>query len=270
MSRIEGSTILITGAGCGIGRLMALKLAARGGRLVLWDINQDNLEQVRDELARVGREVHAFKCDVSDRRAVYATAQEVLRRVGGVDILINNAGVVSGKTFLECSDQQIERTLAVNTMALFWTTKAFLPRMIQVNRGHLVTISSAAGLVGTPGLADYCASKFAAFGFDEALRGEFRKNHLNIKTTVVCPYYIDTGMFEGVKTRFPLLLPILKEGQVAERIVRAIRRNRPRLFLPPLVYTVPLTRILPVSLMDRLLDFLGVTHTMDEFKGRQG
>ena len=270
MSRIKGSTILITGAGCGIGRLMALKLAARGGRLVLWDINQENLERVRDELARAGREVYAYTCDVSDRQAVYATAQEVFRQAGGVDILINNAGVVSGKSFLECSDQQIERTLAVNTMALFWTTKAFLPRMIQVNRGHLVTISSAGGLVGTPGLADYCASKFAAFGFDEALRGELRKKGLNIRTTVVCPYYIDTGMFDGVKTRFPLLLPILKEGYVAERVVRAIRRNRARVFMPPMVYTVPLTRVLPVSLMDRLLDFLGVTHTMDEFRGRQG
>lgn len=268
MSEIAGRTILITGGGCGIGRLMALKMAALGGRIVLWDINQENMANTAAELERAGREVYSYVCDVSDRAMVYATAEKVMAEAGGVDILINNAGVVSGKPFLECSDEQIERTLAVNTLALFWTTKAFLPGMIENNRGHLVTISSAAGISGTPGLADYCASKFAAFGFDEAMRGEFHKRGLNIKTTVVCPFYIDTGMFQGVKTRFPLLLPILKEGEAAERIVRAIRRNRPRLYMPPIVYTVAGLRLLPVKVMDLISRVLGVTHTMDEFVGR--
>jgi all-trans-retinol dehydrogenase (NAD+) len=270
MSQIAGSTVLITGGGMGIGRLMALKAAALGARVVIWDINPDNLANVREELTRAGREVFTYQVDVSDRELVYETAKQTLAEAGPVHVLINNAGIVSGKPFIECSDEQIERTIKVNTLALFWVTKAFLPQMIENNRGHLVTISSAGGILGTPGLADYSASKFAAFGFDEALRGEFKKRGLAIKTTVVCPFFIDTGMFAGVKTKYPLLLPILREGYAADRIIGAIERNRARLWMPPLVYTVPLLRALPVPLMDWIAKSLGVTESMDEFKGRSG
>lgn len=270
MSQITGSTVLITGGGMGIGRLMALKMAALGARIVIWDINPDNLTNVSEELTRAGREVFGYQVDVSDREKVYNAAKRTLDEAGPVNILVNNAGIVSGKPFIECSDEQIERTIQVNTMALFWVTKAFLPQMMANGWGHLVTISSAGGILGTPGLADYSASKFAAFGFDEALRGEFKKRGLAIKTTVVCPFFIDTGMFEGVKTKYPLLLPILREGYAADRIIGAIQRNRARLWMPPLVYTVPLLRALPVSLMDWIAKFLGVTESMDEFKGRTG
>jgi len=269
MTQIAGSTALVTGGGMGIGRLMALKLAARGARIVLWDIDPQALERVKEELTRSGRTVWAYQCDVSDRRAVYRTAERTLEEAGPVHILINNAGVVSGKPLLSCRDEQIERTFAVNTLALFWTTRAFLPAMIRQGRGHLVTIASAAGIYAPPGLVDYDASKFAAFGFDEALRGEIRKHRLPIKTTVVCPFYIDTGMFAGVKTKWPRLLPILEEGYAAVRIVRAIARDRPRLYMPPIVYTVPALRLLPVAVMDWVARLLGVTDTMDEFRGRQ-
>src|SRR5207247_8346795 len=137
-------------------------------------------------------------------------------------ILINNAGVVSGKGLLEISEEAIQRTFDVNTLALFWTTRAFLPGMIARDRGHVVTIASAAGIVGTSRLVDYCASKHAAVGFNEALRLELKRQGNKVVTTVVCPFYISTGMFEGVKTRFPLLLPILEPQKVADRIVDAI------------------------------------------------
>lgn len=268
MSQIAGSTVLITGGGMGIGRLMALKMAALGARIVIWDINPEHLANVSEELTRAGREVFGYQVDVSDREKVYDAARRTLDEAGPVHILINNAGIVSGKPFIECSDEQIERTIRVNTMALFWVTKAFLPQMMENGWGHLVTISSAGGILGTPGLADYSASKFAAFGFDEALRGEFKKRGLAIKTTVVCPFFIDTGMFEGVKTKYSFLLPILREGYVADRIIGAIQRNRARIWMPPIVYTVPLLRALPVPLMDWIAKFLGVTESMDEFKGR--
>ena len=92
--------------------------------------------------------------------------------------------------------------------------------------GHIVTVASAAGLIGTARETDYAASKFAAVGFDEALRQELRRSAPGVRTTVVCPYYIDTGMFKGVKTRFPLLLPVLKEQEVADRVLKAVRRNQ--------------------------------------------
>jgi all-trans-retinol dehydrogenase (NAD+) len=146
--------------------------------------------------------------------------------------------------------------------------KAFLPDMIRRNRGHVVTVASAAGLLGVSGLADYSASKFAAVGFDEALRVEVRKVAPLVMTTVVCPYFIDTGMFEGVKTRFSFLLPILKEEEVAEQVVRAIEKNKRRVVLPRLVRIVPGVRLLPIGVFDAIASFLGVNESMESFVGR--
>lgn len=137
-----------------------------------------------------------------------------------VTILINNAGIVSGKPLLDTPDHLIQRTFDVNIISHFWVslrlpqfitkpdislkmTKAFLPDMIAASHGHIVTIASMAGLVGMTKLVDYCASKYAAVGFDEALRLELESNgHYNVNMTSVCPYFIkSTGMFDGVQTR---------------------------------------------------------------------
>lgn len=99
----------------------------------------------------------------------------------------------------------------MNTTAHFWTVKTVLPTMMARDSGHIVTIASIAGWVGVNGLADYCASKFGAVGFDESLRFELRAMRKRIKTTCICPYFINTGMFDGASSKFPLLLPILSE-----------------------------------------------------------
>jgi all-trans-retinol dehydrogenase (NAD+) len=177
---------------------------------------------------------------------------------------------VSGNALLECNDEAIQRTMAVNTLALFWTCKAFLPDMIRMQTGHIVTVASAAGVIGVRKLVDYCTSKWAAVGFDESLRMELHETAPNVKTTIVCPYYIDTGLFAGVTTRFSWLLPILKEDRVAQRIVEAIARNQRRLVMPPLVCWVPLLRILPIRWFDALASFLGINCSMEHFTGRPG
>ena len=260
---------LITGGACGLGRLMALKMADRGSHVVLWDIDDESLAGVADEISKAGNRVTICHCDISDREFVYSTAGKVRNEVGKVDILINNAGVVSGRPFLECTDQQLRRTMEVNILAHFWTVKAFLPDMIRSNSGHIVTVASAGGILGSAWLADYSASKFAAFGFDEALRAEFKKQKLNIHTTIVCPYFIKSDMFAGVKTRFSFLLPILNAEDVSERIVNAIARKKRRLLMPPLVYSTWLLRLLPVDVFDWVATLLGVNDAMDEFHGRQ-
>lgn len=268
MSQIKGANILITGAAHGIGRKLVQILAHEGACVLAWDIDRAALQSMAGEIAKTDGQIQTYVCDLADRAQIYATAERVLEEFEGVDILINNAGIVSGKPFLECADEAIERTMQVNIMAHFWLAKAFLPGMKQRKRGHIVTIASAGGLIGTPRLADYSASKFAAVGFDEALRGEFKKEKLKLKTTVVCPFYINTGMFDGVKTRFPRLLPILDENRVARRVVNAIKKDCPRLWMPWMVYTVPPMRILPVWLFDAIASFFGVNSSMDEFKGR--
>jgi short-subunit dehydrogenase len=269
MSEIAGRHVLITGGASGIGRLMALELASLGARLSVWDIDAAKLGAVAAEIDARGRETaHGFVCDISRRERVYAVAAETRAAAGPIDILINNAGVVSGRALLDIPDEKIETTFAVNTLGLFWVTKAVLPDMIRANRGHVVTIASASGLIGVAKLSDYAASKWAAIGFDESLRAELHGIAPGVRTTVVCPFYINTGMFRGVKTRFPWLLPILEEDDAAHRIVAAIRRDRPRLCMPAIVSLVPAMRLLPVPLFDWLARFLGVNASMDEFTGR--
>jgi all-trans-retinol dehydrogenase (NAD+) len=193
MTAFRDRTILVTGAASGLGRLMTRTMAAEGGRLVLWDVDAQGLQATRAELGSSGTSVATYVCDLSDRAAIAAAAARTLADCGPVDVLVNNAGVVSGKTLLDASDRDIERTFAVNTLALFWTTRAFLPAMLERDRGHIVTIASAAGLVGTSKLVDYCASKHAAVGFDESLRLELRRARSRVLTTVVCPFYISTA-----------------------------------------------------------------------------
>lgn len=269
MTDIAGKTILITGAANGIGRLMALEMARYGVRLVLWDVESDPLSEVANQVERLGSSAFPFECDLLYREQISETASAVREEVGDIDILVNNAGVVTGKYFLECSESELEKTFRINALAPVWTVKAFLPGMLEKDSGHIVNISSAAGLVATTKMADYAASKFALFGFDEALRVEFKKLKYPIRTTVVCPYYIGTEMFAGVKTRFPLLLPILSPEKVVRRIVQAIQKDKARLYMPPIVYLIPLVRLLPVPAFDLIMRTLGVHNTMDEFRGKR-
>jgi all-trans-retinol dehydrogenase (NAD+) len=269
MAHFFDQNILITGASSGIGKLMAETFAAEGARVILWGLERAALEAVDKELHERGLRCATYLCDVSRRFSVYDTAKRVISEHGAIDILINNAGVVSGRPLLELSDAEIELTFGVNALAPIWTTRAFLPAMIARGRGHIVTIASAAGLIGTPRLTDYAASKYAVVGFDDALRSELRHlGHRGIRTTVVCPYFISTGMFEGVRAATPLF-PILTPEYATRQIVRAIRRGRRRLLLPRAVGLLFLARLLPVPIFDWIMRALGVTQSMDGFKGRR-
>jgi all-trans-retinol dehydrogenase (NAD+) len=269
MRDIANKLILITGGAGGIGRLMGLDFAGRGARVVAWDLDAGALAKLEDEGRQKKVFIKGMVCDVSDREAVYRQAAALREELGPVDVLINNAGVVSGAAFLETPDEKIIRTMQVNTFPLFWTCKAFLPSMIERNSGHLVTIASAAGIIGVRGLADYSASKFAAFGFDEAVRMDLRSMKSAVKTTVICPFFIDTGMFLGVKTRFPLLMPILKDTKAAKRIVRAVLKNKKRLIMPAFVHMVYFLRLLPTAILDMTADFFGINKAMNEYRGRE-
>ncbi|HPR63980.1 MAG TPA: SDR family oxidoreductase [Thermoanaerobaculia bacterium] len=268
MTDLSGSHVLITGAASGIGRSLARFCARHASSVILWDIDGRALEEAAVEISAEGGQAHPYTVDVSNREAVYSAASTVRKEVGDVRILVNNAGVVTGKSFLDCSDSEIQKTMEVNSLAHFWTVKAFLPSMIEADGGHIVTIASAAGLMGVARLADYSSSKFANVGFHEALQQELRLRNSPIRMTLVCPYFINTGMFEGVRTRIPFLLPILGQEKVAKRIYKAIRSNRKRLFMPWLVYTVGPLRIFPVVVFNLVADILGVHHTMDAFLGR--
>lgn len=268
MTSLKDAVLVITGAASGIGRLMSLEAAARGARLGLVDRDAEGLQRLQEILAEHGCMAVTFRCDLTDPAAIQATFARIEADLGAVDVLINNAGVVGGKSLLETSDASLELTFQVNALAPIRTTRAVLPGMLARGRGHVVTVASAGGLVGTTRLVDYCATKFAAVGFDDALRAELRRLGQPIRTTVVCPFYIDTGMFAGVKTRLPWLLPILKPEEVARRVIRAIERDQARVLMPWAVHLVNPLRILPVTWFDTLMRWLGVSASMDDFKGR--
>ncbi|XP_044513935.1 epidermal retinol dehydrogenase 2-like [Gracilinanus agilis] len=268
---VAGEIVLITGAGSGIGRLLALRFARLGAILVLWDINPESNQETSKLTKEAGASrVYTYTCNCGEKQDIYRVADQVKKEVGDVTILINNAGVVTGKRFLEVPDECIEKAFDVNTKAHFWTYKAFLPAMIANNHGHLVCISSSAGLVGIYKLSDYCASKFAALGFAESILSELHaERKTGIKTTIVCPFFIKTGMFEGCTTENPLLLPILEPNYVADKIMNAVLTEQAYLFLPKfLYYMLFLKSFLPIKSGLALCDYMKVFDVMKYFKGQ--
>ena len=267
MTDFHGKHVLITGAARGLGALVAERIASAGAKLTLWDVDGAALEATAGRIRSSGALAEWAAVDVSDPDAVGRAAADVTARQGPVDVLVNNAGVVAGKPLTSLEPADVLRTFGVNTLAHFWTLRAFLPDMLRRDSGHVVTIASAAAICAAPRLADYSASKAAVFALDEALRLELEKLESRVRTLVVCPYYIDTGMFAGVRTRFWAVLPILDPGYVADRIVRAIRRDDQSLILPWFVRVTWLVRLLPVSWFDAIVTFLGIARSMDEFVG---
>lgn len=214
--------------------------------------------------------VHCYVCDCSSKSEVYRVADQVKREVGDVTILVNNAGIVTGKKFMDAPDSLIEKTMEVNTMAHFWTYKAFLPAMMANNHGHLVSIASSAGLIGINGLADYCASKFAAVGFAESIGLEMLAiGKSGVKTTIVCPYFINTGMFDGCQTKWPRLLPILDPEYAAKKILDGVLTDQAFVLMPRTMYIISgLKHILPMKQGLLLGEYLGAFNLMDHFRGR--
>ncbi|XP_055288406.1 short-chain dehydrogenase/reductase family 16C member 6 isoform X1 [Moschus berezovskii] len=269
---VTGEIVLVTGAASGLGRLLAIKFASLGAILVLWDINEEgNMETCRMIKEKRDAKVFAYTCDCSNRQDVYRVADQVKKEVGNVTILINNAGVVTGREFLQTPDHMVERSFLINAMSHFWTCKAFLPAMLEANHGHLVCISSLAGMTGINGLSDYCASKFAAYGFAESLHFELRLlRKSKVKTTIVCPYFIKTGMFEGCSTKYPLLLPMLKQEYAAQSILNAILEEQLYLIIPRFLHiALFLKQIISPNMMITMAEYLGMDVSLASFIERQ-
>lgn len=243
---LRGKVILVTGGAGGVGQELALRLARFKARVVIWDNNEKALEKVKERIEKEGYKVHAYPVDVSDRENVYKYADILKSDVGEVDILINNAGIVCGKTFLELPDKMIEKTYKVNILAHYWTVKAFLPDMINRQDGHIVTIGSLTGLLGTYKCTDYSATKHATIGFHESLSVELKTHGHKINTTLICPYFINTGMFDGCK---PKNMDMLEPRDVAKRIIYAIRTDEEYVTMPAFSrYVLPLKHFIPTKL----------------------
>ncbi len=267
MTKIRNSIVLITGGASGIGRLMGdMALQDGAAALVIWDINKDKLDQTTRELRALHFIVHPYLVDVSNPGQVAETAVKVNEEIGRVDILINNAGIITGnRLFREMSHEEIDRTLAVNTAALMHITLHFLPGMIEKGTGHIVNISSAAGLLANPRMSVYAASKWAVTGWSESLRIEQEMQKSGIRVTTVTPSYINTGMFSGVKTNG--LVPLLKPEVLAARVIRAVKANRLLVRSPFMVRLLPFTKgVLPARVFDLVVGkWIGIYQSMQGF-----
>ncbi|KAG1688975.1 hypothetical protein DVH05_002961 [Phytophthora capsici] len=286
---VDGKVVVITGAASGIGRRLARKVfnEARDVTLALLDIDAKALKTLQKELLLAGgdKQVFVYACNVADHRSVNKTVARVVEDVAPkhIGMLVNNAGVVMGRSLESLTPEQIQKTFEVNTLAHFWTVKAVLPSMKKAPEALLVTLSSVMGMTSSAGLTDYCASKAAVIAFHEALRLElWHDNIKTIRTLLVCPAAVDTGMFAGVLaaddwalkiSRF--FIPMLSESEVVDTIYCSIQRGDELLVScfsgwrgVALSWAPIISRALPVPLYDFVVRLGGGLNGMDTFIGK--
>ena len=267
--KFEKANVLITGGASGIGKIMGRMALEKGAAcLIIWDINPQNISVAINDLSQYGR-VRGYIVDVSNNELVREGYNKVVNECGPVDILINCAGIVtSNKTFDKMSSDEMLRTMNINTLAPMFVTRAMLPGMISRNRGHICNIASAGGMLSNPKMSVYAASKWGAIGWSDSVRIELQEMKSDVHVTTVAPYYINTGMFDGVKSR---IIPILKPEYVAKRIIRAIERNKSFRGIPFGFHFIRFWQfILPTRLFDWFFGkVMGIYHAMDDFTGRK-
>lgn len=273
MRSVEGKSVLITGGAMGLGRLFAERaVAERAATVVLWDIDESALNDTLAALGGEETEVVGYVVDLGKSAEIEATAAEVGREYGAMDVVINNAGIVRGNAYFWESDphRDTRSTIEVNTLAPMQVAHELLPGMIgAAGETRLVNIASAAGFTPNPRMAAYAASKWAVVGWSDSVRLELKQaGHDHVKVTTVCPYYVNTGMFDGAKSA--PLLPILDPADVVEETWKGMLEGAPFVVLPRTVMLSEVLKgVLPISVRDFVADHvIGVYHTMEEFTGR--
>jgi NAD(P)-dependent dehydrogenase (short-subunit alcohol dehydrogenase family) len=241
MRSLSGKVAVVTGAGHGIGRETALALADKGCRLAICDVDEAALQSVRQALADAGATVTAHLVDVSDRAQVEQFASDVVATQGEAHILINNAGVTVYASFEEHEIEDLEWILGVNLWGVIYGCKYFLPHLKASGEGHIVNLSSVFGIIAPPLQTSYVASKFAVRGFSESLRAELADDNVGvtsvhpgaIKTNIIRNARLVTDTHSQLRDATQRLFDRLgtTPNVVAERIVKAIEYNSPRVLI---------------------------------------
>ncbi|HEY6306527.1 MAG TPA: SDR family NAD(P)-dependent oxidoreductase [Candidatus Angelobacter sp.] len=255
MRKLQGAVAVVTGAGSGIGRALAINLAARGAQLALADVNAAGLEETRKLLGSAS--ARTYSVDVADAAAVQNFAWSVGKDFGGASLLVNNAGVALHGTFAELSLEEMEWLIRINFWGVVYGCKFFLPLLERAAEAHIVNVSSVFGLIGPPGHSAYCSSKFAVRGFSECLREELRATP--VKVTCVHPAGIATRIAEtarvGAATRVGEYAQVLERAsqvltippeEAAQTIVRGILGDKNRVLIGKDAYRIDfLQRLMP-------------------------
>lgn len=275
MFDLKEKTAVVTGGAAGIGLETCRRLVKAGCTVTLWDVDAAGLGKARRELSRGGARVFAYRCDVSRGPRVAALARRAVKDMGRVDILVNNAGILVPGDFMDQPVEKWQKTVDVNLVALLHTIHAFLPGMHARNAGAIVNVSSAAGLLGVPGIAVYGATKWAVFGLTEALRHEsWNAGKRGVKWASIHPMYVREGIFAGA--RLPglsgLFFPqVRSHDEVAKAIVEyALKRGRFAPIRPRMVRTTLVLRgLLSGGGFFRAVRLFGVHHSMDSWVGQK-
>jgi 3-oxoacyl-[acyl-carrier protein] reductase len=228
MTNLKNKNALITGAGKGIGKAVAIALAKEGVNVILVSRTQSDLDEVATEVNKLGVKSLTLTADVSDIYSITTAVDKALDTFQTIDILINNAGIAAFGKFLELEPQAWERIIQVNLMGTYYTTRAVLPNMIARQTGDIINISSTAGLKGNALTSAYSASKFAVLGLTESLMQEVRKH--NIRVTALTPSTVGTEMAKDLKLTDGNPENVMQAEDVAELIIAQLKLNR-RVFI---------------------------------------
>ena len=197
MSQLTNQIAVVTGAGRGIGRAIALKFAAEGADVVCVSRTQENSEKVAAEIRALGRKAWAFAVDVADAAAVSSAAEKILAEASKVDILVNNAGVTRDGLLMRMSDADWDTVLDTNLKGAFLVTKAFSRAMIKARIGRIINVSSVIGLIGNAGQCNYAASKAGLIGFTQSVAKELASRGITVNA--IAPGFIETDMTSELK-----------------------------------------------------------------------
>lgn len=224
MESLKGKTALITGAGKGIGRAIAILLAAEGVNVGLVARTEKDLQSVAAELKATGVKSAFATADVSNIHSVNKAVEQIQQELGPIDILINNAGTAAFGKFLELEPEQWEQQVKVNLFGVYYTTRAVLPQMIERKTGDIVNIASTAGLKGAPITSAYSASKFGVMGLTDSLMQEVRKH--NIRVTAMAPSTVVTDLAKSANLINNNEDRVMHPEDFAELIVAQLKLNR--------------------------------------------
>jgi 3-oxoacyl-[acyl-carrier protein] reductase len=228
MNDLKNKNALITGAGKGIGKAIALSLAKEGVNVILLARTQEEIDNVASKARSLRVKALAVTADVSDINSVNAAVEKALAEFKTIDILINNAGIAAFGKFMELEPADWERIIQVNLMGTYYVTRAVLPNMIERQTGDIINISSTAGLSGNALTSAYSASKFAVLGLTDSLMQEVRKH--NIRVTALTPSTVATDMAKELKLTDGNPEKVMQAEDMAELIIAQLKLNR-RVFI---------------------------------------